>query len=1619
MITLRRLAIAVACLFVVVVLHQTGQVFIDRSALAQSHALFIPDDSVVYQGQLTSLSAQQTGTGLHLNAAATETLSFVKTSTQVLSGASVALDVPAFQYHADLKETATGLYQATAQVDVSVQPTLDGAAPTMSDFVQWSVVPQSGTFTIGNASFAPASTTPLKISDAIANVQVINQALAALPPVSGFIPNAGVSASAAGASYQVPVSATMRAQVLDASGKPAANHRLTVTVAPDGLQAQTLAVTTDSKGFFNYDVTYPATISVSGGSLANLPAPFQLQGTTTQQVSAFWWGGGDSGGGGSSQQQTDANLSVPVDPTAQGGSDPVNIVTGNVYDVETDLSYSSPGLPVSFQRTYNSQDPRIGSLGRGWSQSFGMKIEQTQHNNQGTLTETTAGGARIVWTAIDQNGNFAPPAGVHGTLVINNGDKTYLKRDKHGVLTHYLNGDQGGLVDWIRDPNGNQTSFGYSGGQLTSVTDSAGRQVKLAYTSAGRLASVTDPLGAATSYVYNSDGMLAEADYAGGSTVRYAYDSSGNLVQIADPDGYHRLFTYDGQNRATSFTYDGGLERTSFSYNAAANKTALTDAQGFQTVYTYQFVGSSGVISRVVDPIGGVTSYTWDSDVNRTSVTDPLGHTTKMAYDGQGNLTSASDALGGTLHVQYESTFNRPTTYTDPAGHVTRIAYDAGGNPVAQTDALGNTSRYVRDSRGLLTQLTDAAGGVSKIAYDSAGDLTSIVDALGNTTSAAYDGLGHQTSVTDALGRKAQFAYGGLYRLTKVTAPDSSSVSLAYDANGNLVAVTDQLGNRSSTTYNQANQPVKVVDAAGRATTAAYHVRGLLASVTDAAGNTTAVTYSPAGDITKLIRADGSFGLQQHDAAHNLVAVTDPNGHTTRSTYDPRNLLTAVTDAMGGVTKYAYDALGEQTGVTDANGHQSLVTFDADGRVIARTDPLGHLTKYGFDAVGNQTTVTDALNQVTSFSYDALTRPVRAAYADGQVTSWSYDAVGNQAQMTDGLGTTSYTYDSLDRLVKQGLPDGTTLAFAYDAAGNRTAVATPVGTTSYAYDASRRLTALTDPAGGQTTFGYDGVGRLVTQNAPNGTTATRAYNAVGQLVQETYAGRQGASLTDLKYAYDRTGNRVSVTENSKQTTFAMDALNRLTSVGYPGGPQVKYAYDAAGNRLSQTISGLPGNSSVGGPKDEPGNGTTNYTYDAADQVVTAGSQTFSYDADGHLTSVSGPDASRTSYAWDARQLLTAVTTPDTQVRYGYDGSGRLVSRQDKGGAALQNVYDGTQLLLQRGTVGTGQGSDQSGWTAFVSGGGQALSTLRTNPAGKIDQQQFLQTDAQGSLVGITNQQGQQTSSFAYTAWGSPLGQSNAAGRGEGENDNQGDSGGSGLRSIAYAGQPFDSASGLGYFNARWYQPQTGRFISRDTFPPIPGVSSSLNRYAYALDNPSTLRDPSGRSVLVTQNQTSTTTSTSQPTKPNCGFFCNDTVAAAIGAFGSAIGFGGAVLGVAQAWTAYNIVNMSGMAAYTAAAGASVMLFNVFSLVLAVFGVFFALYADYQACGSLLPCDFLGWLGLVLAVAGIALAIAAFFVAAPFLALALAIVGLVLAALSLIISMKQLSDAANKTSPASP
>jgi RHS repeat-associated protein len=110
---------------------------------------------------------------------------------------------------------------------------------------------------------------------------------------------------------------------------------------------------------------------------------------------------------------------------------------------------------------------------------------------------------------------------------------------------------------------------------------------------------------------------------------------------------------------------------------------------------------------------------------------------------------------------------------------------------------------------------------------------------------------------------------------------------------------------------------------------------------------------------------------------------------------------------------------------------------------------------------------------------------------------------------------------------------------------------------------------------------------------------------------------------------------------------------------------------------------------------------------------------------------------------------------------------------------------------------------------------------------------FYVYDGGGSVRQLTNSNGTVTDEYEYDAYGNSFTKS-----------------GTTPNNYLYRGEQYDADLSLYYLRARYYNPATGRFLSRDPEDGVPTEPATLHKYDYAGSNPVNAMDPTGRSSMV-------------------------------------------------------------------------------------------------------------------------------------------------------------------------
>jgi RHS repeat-associated protein len=530
-----------------------------------------------------------------------------------------------------------------------------------------------------------------------------------------------------------------------------------------------------------------------------------------------------------------------------------------------------------------------------------------------------------------------------------------------------------------------------------------------------------------------------------------------------------------------------------------------------------------------------------------------------------------------------------------------------------------------------------------------------------------------------------------------------------------------------------------------------------------------------------------------------------------------------VTDARGWSTNYNYDDAGLKTSATDPQGQTAKYAYDGDQRLTSTTDRLGRRTDYAYDDDGRR----------TQEKWWSAPDPVSGVVTLLDTRTFTYDANGNLTGAANGLGAYSYNYDDAMRLSATTDLWGLTLTLGYDKAGHRTQVQDSLGgTTNSFYDQRGRLSSrqFSDSRGAQLRFdlGWTPRGELAGlarfadvagQQLVGASSYT--YDPVSGLVKTLYHYRggtptlpySGGVLVSYVYDYDPGNRLTSEQENGySPAAYRYDRADQLTAGPFFSG----LSWDAAGNRTDLLFS--QGNNKGNQLATD---GTWDYSYDAEGNLVqksigpNAETWVFTYDNANQLTSAedrptpTGLASIHLDYKYDAlgRRVERDVTTggATTKQRYAYDPTGNEWADLDGSGAsnvlvARHFFTDRTDELVARLSYPAGSGAPAAAWDLL-----DRLGSVRVVMAGDPLQYDFRTYDAFGGLRVDTN-----------PALGDRYG---------------------------YTGRERDDVTGLQYNRARWYDPATQRWTSRD---PLEFAAGDGNLYRYVGNNAANRTDPSGQ-----------------------------------------------------------------------------------------------------------------------------------------------------------------------------
>lgn len=905
----------------------------------------------------------------------------------------------------------------------------------------------------------------------------------------------------------------------------------------------------------------------------------------------------------------------------------------------------------------------------------------------------------------------------------------------------------GGLVSWIRDRNGNLTTFTHdANSRVTSIKDSLNRVVTIAYDVAeGGLYGTCDRIGykgfgGADRVIRVSKTNLGNALRAGYALTTPAYlfpGLQGSNYTNYNPTVVSSVWLPDG---------DGVTRRYRLYYNNYGELARVELPTGGAYEYDYGAGTTNGGTGGVIF-LSGVKPQIYRRAVERRVYADGVNLTSRMTYSVPETetvsgccsvattgyvVTSQYDLYGALLasssHYLYgtgaaNSLLQGPLALPFwENGKETQIdSYDTNGTtvlrrslnvwqvgtPISTNPSVGINGRV---SEVDITVEPSGANKVSKqtFAYDQYNNQTDVYD---------YD---YGTGAAGSLLRRTHTDY---LVTNPVNATDYTTTSIHIRSLPTQISVYDANGvEKARTTFEYDNY---TTDANHAALTSRSNISGLDASYTASyqkRGNTTGISryILPAGTAIS--------SYSQYDVAGNVVKAIDARGYATTLDFSDRfgspdgeaQSNTAPTQ-LSGQTSFAM-----VTKVTNALGHISYTQFDYyTGRAVNGEDVNGIVTSGYYNDVLDRATqlvsgVGTSAQRQASFSYDDVARVVTTT---SDISSYG-----------DNLLKSKTLYDNMGRTFEARRYESSTNYIAtqrgYDALGRANQVSnpfrpwngeTPQWTTTQ-FDALGRTKKVTTPDTAYATTSYNGY--VVTATDQAGKQRTSQSSALGWVTSVTEAPNDLNYNYQTSYQYDVLGNLTTVTQGGQTRTFAYDSLSRSVSATNPESGTVTCQYDSNGNVIQRT---------------DARNITTVYSYDALNRPT---SKTYQNDPNGtpvvnfYYDSQTLPTGAPAFDRGYSTGMLVAVTYGGTSAGTygGFDAMGRTVRQYqqtdgvnylveaiyNKAGGTTSQTYPSVPGYADRRTV-TYSYDGAARLSAFTSGATSFAASANVSSIGYASQ----------------------------------------------------------------------------------------------------------------------------------------------------------------------------------------------------------------------------------------------------------------------------------------------------------
>jgi RHS repeat-associated protein len=910
--------------------------------------------------------------------------------------------------------------------------------------------------------------------------------------------------------------------------------------------------------------------------------------------------------------------------------------------------------------------------------------------------------------------------------------------------------------------------------------------------------------------------MLSSIENTVGIAIKFKYNYKGQLTQIIDSCNRQLKVTTDQLGHITAISTlvkDESINFIEYKYDAAGNMIQTTDASGATKYFTYD----EHLLIKLTNQSG--TSFYWE-------------------YEGKGDAAKCIHTWGDNGVLEYWTQYEEGKTTT--------------------RNSLGHSTEYHFDENNLIYTIIDANGGVTHQTYNDYDELVAIINPNGHTVSYAYNDWGNITKQVNENEASTLYSYDEQQNLKSISTPGGMQLQWEHDEFNRLIKKTGIDGNSLVYEY-EANHLKYIKDHKKRVFEFAYDEQHNLTQLIYPNKTTRTWEVDAMGNTTKSIDSVGNITRYKYDVNHNIVWVKEPDGNEHFFEYDASGNMIKASDDSHDVS-FTYAALGTLLSRTQ-NNRKVQFNYDTELQLRSIANEGGELYKFGLDANGNVVNEWGFDGLHRRYQRDGAGRVQKVLRPNNKWTSYEYDGVGNvvKEEHSDG-STAAYRYNKDGFLVEAFNEDGQ-IELIRNKQGSIISEKQGAYEVEKQYDTDGNCVLTTSNLGANINMDYTVDGFLEKMSA---SIKTDTENAQWESIWKRDDNglelhRQLSGQVAVKTERDQLGRvtRRSIgVHNVEQSRSRYEWAkgNKLTRiVNELTQAKANFDYDAFDNLISATYTEKKETETIYRVPDKIGNlfktkDRSDRHYNKGGQLASDPSYYYHYDAEGnlifkeyktndnidallhheyareHKITIKG-SATGYLYKWAANGMLQQVTNPGgVTTQFHYDPLGRRIAKTHKN-TVTRWVWDGNVPLHEWKYEGGYPPQSNINESGTITATKEPVENLITwvfeagsfVPCAKIenDNQYSIVADYLGTPTHSYNNAGEQVWEREIDCYGSTrklIGEK-------------------GFCPYLYQGQYVDGETGLAYNRFRYYDNESGNYISQDPIG-LDGGNNTLYSYVH-------------------------------------------------------------------------------------------------------------------------------------------------------------------------------------------